>query len=204
MQRFLRAPSVALPTRICHAEPLARPTVVINCVVLHRFTTIGPAVREGVCGPAPRHPPCCVRRLNKQARGGACTRWSGEGFRRCSFHTHWTSLFSRRPSSRHFYLTTRCAPQQPIGADVPMQQPGVVIMTVIKTALAPSPPCIRGGKTIAGTCAKKKENEDRGDGRNSPSCYLKLLRASRYFSWLSAFPWVSGIFRGESRNASER
>lgn len=78
--RFLRAPRVALPTRICHAEPLARPTVVINCVVLHRFTPIGPAVRGGVCGPAPQHPPCCVRRLNKQARGGACTSWSGEGF----------------------------------------------------------------------------------------------------------------------------
>lgn len=80
MQRFLSGSQRALPTRICHAEPLARPTVVINCVVLHRFTTIGPAVRERVCGLAPQHPPCCVQCLNKQARGGACTRPSGERF----------------------------------------------------------------------------------------------------------------------------
>lgn len=71
-------------------------------------------------------------------------------------HTQRTSLFSRRPSSRHFYLTARCAPQQPIGADVPMQPPGRVITTVIKKkkALTPSPWCITVGKQSLGTRIK--------------------------------------------------
>lgn len=117
----------ALPTCICHARPLVRPTVVINCAVLVQIYW-----RIDVCGahaPTPRRP-AAVKRNGRDA-DRVSSHAGAAGFVG-AYSAHWTSLFSRRPSSRHFYVTTRCAPQQPTGDDVPMQPPGVVIMTVIK------------------------------------------------------------------------
>lgn len=74
------APSMHLPTCICHDEPLVLLTIVINCVVPYRFTVIVPAVRDWVC----RHQPWCamVKQIDKR-QSMHVLRWAC----RCLFRT---------------------------------------------------------------------------------------------------------------------
>lgn len=144
LKSHVSALSTHLPACICHVAPRVRPAVVINCVVLDRFLKIIPAVKAWVWGPTLWHPPSSAmfKQTDERQRVHLLKRRGGDFVG--AYSAHRISLFSRRPSSRHFY--SRCALQQPNGADVPFAVARGGDYDCHKTALARSLWCICGEK----------------------------------------------------------
>lgn len=146
----------ALPTCICHDEPLVRPAVVINCAALRRFTMIVPAVKEWVCGLALHHPPWSAMVKQIDERQSMHTLWNS-GVCRCLFGTLnlfvlpptfiQTLLFDNEvcPATAHWSWCPYAAAR---GGDYDCHKTALAISLVYKR-----------GKTIAGTCASKRKKK---------------------------------------------
>lgn len=107
------------------------------------------------------------------------------GIRRCLVHTHCRVFVLPRPSSRRSCLTTRAKAYRS------RQWNGNYASDGKRPWLHLVGPCKVGNNSWHMHDAQyfERKKHDQGNGRNSPCCYLKLLKEWQIFLMTICFPW---------------